>query len=408
MLTTSASPASPASPAIRRPLVLRPDALFDGRRAQLIDHPTVIVDGDTVVAVEAGRVDGFDDAEVIDLPGTTMVPGLIDIHVHLAFDGSPDAVASLAARTDEEALDAMVAAARHTLQAGITTVRDLGDRAYLATRVVDRAGAEAMPTIVAAGPPITTPGGHCHFLGEVACGVDDLRASVREHVERGVGVIKVMASGGNLTPGSDPARAQYDEAEMRALVDEAHRHGLPVVAHAHSAEAIVHAVAAGVDGIEHCTFMTPTGIVADQDVIDTIAARRIVVGSTVGVLPGFEPPPAIAPHLDAIIATHRRLHESGAIVLAGTDAGLAPPKPHAVLPYGIAELARLGMTNAEALQANTNDAARALGLGDHKGRVAPGFDADLLVVRGNPLDDLAHLLDVELVWRAGRLVRDER
>ena len=405
MTTTTTTPSSTA---VRRPLVLRPDALFDGQRAQLIDHPSVLIEGDTVVAVDTGRLDTFTDAEVIDLPGTTLVPGLIDIHVHLIFDGSPDAVGSLAMRTDEEALDTMVIAARRTLQAGITTVRDLGDRSYLATQVVDRAGAEPVPTIVAAGPPITTPGGHCHFLGEVACGANDLRASVREHVERGVGVIKVMASGGNVTPGSDPARAQYDEAEMRALVDEAHRHGLPVVAHAHSAEAIVHAVAAGVDGIEHCTFQTPAGIVPDQALIDEIARQRIVIGSTVGVLPGFTPPPSIAPHLAAIIASHRALHEAGAIVLAGTDAGLAPPKPHDVLPYGIEQLTDLGLTNVEALQANTSDAARALGLGDRKGRIAPGYDADLLVVRGNPLDDLARLRDVEAVWHAGRVVRDER
>lgn len=398
----------PAARTLRGPVLLRPDALFDGQSATLIDHPTVVVDGATIMAVEHGRIEAFADAQVVDLPGTTMVPGLIDIHVHLIFDGTFDAVGALAARTDDEALDTMVDAARRMRQAGITTVRDLGDRSYLATQVGDRAGSEPMPTIVAAGPPITTPGGHCHFLGEATTGVDGLRASVREHVERGVAVIKVMASGGNLTPGSDPTTAQYDEAEMRALVEEAHRHGLPVVAHAHSAAAVAHAVAAGVDGIEHCTFMTPDGIVPDQALIDTIAERRIVVGSTVGVLPGFEPPPALAGHMDAIIDSHRRLHEAGAIVLAGTDAGLAPPKPHDVLPWGIEQLTDLGLTNVEALRANTGDAARAIGLGDRKGRIAPGYDADLLVVRGNPFDDLTRLRDVELVWCGGHLVRDDR
>ena len=215
----------------------------------------------------------------------------------------------------------MVAAARRTLHAGITTVRDLGDRSYLATRVAARAGDEPMPTIVAAGPPITTPGGHCHFLGVSASGADELRASVRDHVDRGVGVIKVMASGGQVTEGSDPTVAQYSAAEMRALVDEAHRHGLPVVAHAHSAAAIAHAVAAGVDGIEHCTFMTSDGVHADQEVIDAIARQRIVVGATVGRLPGFAAPPHLATMLDAIRANFRRLREAGVSVLAGTDRG---------------------------------------------------------------------------------------
>jgi imidazolonepropionase-like amidohydrolase len=388
----------------RRRTAIHADRLFDGTAA--VADPLVLVEDGRITAVHSGtRVTAPPDTELVELPGATLLPGLVDAHVHLAFDAGPAPVAALADRDDDAALAAMAAAAAAQLRAGVTTVRDLGDRGYLALRLRGAAGVP-LPTIVASGPPITSPGGHCHFLGGVATGVDGVRAAVRDHIERGVDVIKVMASGGELTPGTDVHAAQFSPAELRALVDEAHRHGLPVTAHAHAVEAIAQAVGAGVDGIEHRAFRTPEGVHAPDDLVAAVVARRIAVGATVGVLPvdGVAPPPGLVRDLPAILAVLARLCREGAVVVAGTDAGIAPVKPHGVLPVGLAQLAELAMGNTGALRAGTSVAAQVCGLGDRKGRVAPGYDADLLAVEGDPAADIAALHRVVAVFVGGRPV----
>ena len=335
------------------------------------------------------------DAEVVDLPGATLLPGLVDTHVHLAFDAGSDPVAALSGRDDDAALAAMADAARAQLRAGVTTVRDLGDRDYLSLRLRDAAAEHAagpLPTIVAAGPPVTTPGGHCHFLGGAASGVAGVRAAVREHVERGVDVIKVMASGGEMTPGSHPHEPQFGPAELRAAVEEAHRFGLPVAAHAHPVEAIRNALDAGVDGIEHCTFRTADGVYAPDELMDALVESGVAIGVLFGIAPSAPaPPPEILRLLRASAEKFRLLWERGAVVVVGTDAGIVPQKPHGVLPFGVEELPGIGATPVEALRAGTSVAARVCGLGHRKGRVAPGFDADLLAVDGDPLADLGVL-----------------
>ena len=177
---------------------LRAAWLFDGSGSALIPDPLVVIDGGTIVAVGSGAP-APDGADVVDLGGAALLPGLVDTHVHLAFDASADPVAALAARSDEEAIEAMIRAGQAALRGGVTTVRDLGDRDYLSLGLRGRPG---LPTIVAAGPPVTTPAGHCHYLGGAAEPTEaGVRAAVRDHVERGVDVIKIMASGGTLKIG---------------------------------------------------------------------------------------------------------------------------------------------------------------------------------------------------------------
>ncbi len=384
-------------------IAIRAAALFDG--SALVPDPLVLVADGRIAEVAFGpRAAVPPDAELVELPGATLLPGLVDTHVHLAFDASKDPVGALGARDDEALLAAMADAARAQLRAGVTTVRDLGDRGYLALRLRDDAAAP-LPTILAAGPPITTPGGHCHFLGGEATGVDGVRAAVRERAERGVDVVKVMASGGELTPGSVTHEPQFTPDELRALVDEAHRCGLPVTAHAHAVAGVRNSLAAGVDGIEHCGFYTADGVDAPGELVAALVERRIAVGFTGGVAPSdLPPPPGLRRRLPALTALFTRLWQENVRLVVGTDAGIAPVKPHPTLPYGIAHLASLGVPSADALRTCTATAAEVCGLGDRKGRIAPGFDADLVAVPGDPLADLAVLHRPVAVFAGGERV----
>ena len=244
--------------AMNQLLVLRAGQVFDGERTL----------GQAMVVVQDGKISGMDTsgasppegAEVVDFgPEACLLPGLIDAHVHLAFDASAEVVTSLAACGDGALLEHMAAASARALHAGVTTVRDLGDRNYLSLMLRGRFPSTALPHIVAAGPPITTSGGHCYFLGGEAEGETALRAAVADRAGRGCDVVKVMVSGGNLTPGSQPHESQYGLAALQIVVDEAHRAGLPAAAHAHGAQAVADAVEAGFDTLEHVTSSPPAG-----------------------------------------------------------------------------------------------------------------------------------------------------
>jgi len=383
-----------------RLVAIRAEALFDGVSSVLVRDPLLVMDGPAIVSVDSA-VAPPPGAEVVDLAGATLLPGLIDTHVHLAFDGSADPVAALAGRDDGAVLAAMSAAGRAALRGGVTTVRDLGDRGYLSLGL---RGAGDLPTIVAAGPPITTPAGHCHFLGGGAEATPQaLRAAVRERAARGVDVIKVMASGGTMTPGTRQETSQFTADLLRVVVDEAHRLGLPVTAHAHGTAAIRMSLDAGVDGMEHVSFWSADGVDDPGDLVDRIAASRVAVGITGGVVPapGAVPPPAVAMRMPRIIANTRRMYEAGAHLILGTDAGIGLPKPHDVLRFALEQTAMLGIAPVVALSLATSRAAAACGLGDVKGRLARGFDADVVAVNGNPLADLAALRRIRAVFARG-------
>jgi imidazolonepropionase-like amidohydrolase len=392
-------------------LALRAARLFDGARVELLERPLLLIEDGRITGVESGEIEPPDGTHLVDLGDVTLLPGLIDVHVHLGFDASPAPAAQMMADDDATLVLRMRLAARRALAAGITTVRDLGDRGYLGIAVREwfRAGLEPGPEIVTAGPPITVTGGHCHFMGGEADGELELRRAVRTRVKRGVDVIKIMATGGEMTPGSNPLLPQYSVAELAAVVQEAHRLGTLVTAHAHGAPGIVAAVDAGVDGLEHCLFRVAGGIDAQQSLIDRIAEQQIAVCPTLGIAPGAVSAAMLAGSpmtrvVEAFAVVLERMHRAGVRLVAGTDAGIFPGKPHDVLPYAVRAMADAGLRNAEALSAATSVAASACNIADRKGTLAVGRDADILAVEGNPMVNLAALHDVRAVFRAGARV----
>ncbi|MBT2385186.1 amidohydrolase family protein [Streptomyces sp. ISL-11] len=389
-------------------LAVRARSLFDGVCPDRVDRPLILIDGGRIVAVRSGGEPPA-HATVADLGDATLLPGFVDTHVHLAFDASDDVVGRLRRADDEELLERMRTAGRAALAAGVTTVRDLGDRGYLALRLREETEKDpaAGPRILAAGPPITTQGGHCWFLGGVAEGVEGVRAAVRERAARGVDVVKVMVTGGDLTAGSDPYRPQYGAAELRAAVREAHRHELPITAHAHAATGIADAVAAGFDSVEHCFFLTDAdgGVDYDRRVVDEMVRAGVVASLTLGALPGGPPPPPhIARRRAGLVAGLATMRQAGVTMACGSDAGVFPAKPHGGFPYSVTAMVEMGFTPLEALRAATSTAARLCGVAGHKGCIAPGYDADLVALAGDPFTDVEAVHAVTAVFRAGERV----
>jgi imidazolonepropionase-like amidohydrolase len=245
-------------------------------------------------------------------------------------------------------------------------------------------------------------------MGGEVTGEDGMRRAVRESVARGADLIKIMATGGALTPTTDPLGPQFTVAEVAAAVREAHEMGRPATVHAHASVGMRLAVDAGADGIEHGMFWVEDGVRIDPALVDRIAENGTWVCPTVGIRPDRQgehrPPPAVAARLAQFPAVLATLHAAGVRLVAGSDSGIAPLKPHDVLPYSIRAMAAAGMSNLDALRSATSQAARACGVADRKGRLAPGLDADILAVSGEPLTNLHALDRIKAVYRAGHRV----
>jgi imidazolonepropionase-like amidohydrolase len=382
--------------------------LLTGPAGGRIAGGAVLVRDETIVAAgSAHEVEKAAPAGVsrMSFPDATLLPGLINCHVHLAFDAGPDPIAAVQQVDGSSLLLGMAGRARQLLESGVTTARDLGDRDGLAVRVRDAVAEGVLPgpRILAATAPLTVPGGHCWFLGGEVDGERSIRERVRRNAESGADLIKVMASGGQMTPGGAAMwESQFGTDELRVVVDEAGRFGLPVAAHAHGTEAIVAAVAAGVDTIEHCTWMAEGGrFDPREDVAAEMATKGITVCSTTS--PNWR---RIAERLGeeraAVIQGRLRwLDEHGVRLVAGTDAGL-PGSTFDGLVGSFGLYQRLGFSHERIIETATVDAARAVGLAETTGRLAAGLSADVLVVDGDPLADLDALHNVRLVLARGR------
>ena len=367
---------------------------------------TVLVEDRTIIGVEPYRFQVPGHCLVTGYEGT-LLPGLIDTHTHLVTDSGVAALDRVAGYSAEQIQEVISRALRDQLRAGVTTVRDLGDRRFcvLDRRDRQRPGPVTEPTIVASGPPLTSKDGHCHYLGGEVSGTGEIIGAVAERAERGADIIKVMASGGVNTPGTDVMLTQFTTAELKLIVDRAHAAGLAVTAHAHGTPAVEQAVAAGVDGIEHCSCVTDRGFgQVSEETVSALARGRIAVCPTIGADPQLmkAPPPAVKAMMDRMGLTLEqmllarsafvgRLHQAGVRLVSGADSGIGPAKRHGVLPYAVCELVTAGLSVTEALATATSGAAEACGVSTRKGRLAPGYDADVLVVDGDLENDVTAL-----------------
>lgn len=393
---------------------VRAPVAFDGT-SFLEGGATVLVEGEQIVGVEAFGCDLPEGCELTSYDGTVL-PGLINAHSHLSSEGTVGALERVGSATDDEIDATIEQSLRSQLRGGVTTVRDLGDRHYRTIAARDRM-TPGLPRIVAAGPPITTEAGHCHYLGGEVSGVDGIRAAINDRRDRGVDVVKVMASGGLLTKGTDAFGVQFTPEELRLLVEAAHEAGLGVLAHAHSLAGIEHALTAGVDGIEHFTGLAEGGLQVSDVLLARVAAAGVVVDPTLGFdRAAFEalpaPPPGVLEAMrrtgmdpeslnGARIEVVGRIRQHGVRLITGVDDGAIAIKPHGSIALAIDALMDAGYPIAEALATTTSLAADACGLAEVTGSLRAGLAADVLVVDGDLSTGPDPLRSPTAVWVRG-------
>ena len=372
--------------------------LWDGVADAYANANSVAVEGEVIAGI--GRDLGGEDCG-----GLTVVPGLIDAHVHMVLDPSYRTVAEQLAEQPDALRRKMAERAFAMVRAGITTARDLGGGEWLELELRDRidAGEIPGPRLLCAGQPVTSVGGHCHFWGGEAANVEEACAVIeRQHAHK-VDLVKLMATGGMQTAGSRPKDAQFDQATTTAIVRAANARGYAVAAHCHGTPGIRHAAKAGVYTIEHCSWIGADGKRGDYDpeVVREIARRGIWISPTVHA--GW------ARFGDAFAAqataNFRAMKAAGCRLTASTDAGI-PNVYHHDLARALPVFARLAeLTPVQTLRSATSVGAAALGLADATGVLREGMCADLLFVRGDPLTDLSALTRPALVVARGREFR---
>jgi imidazolonepropionase-like amidohydrolase len=361
---------------------------------------------------------------ILDYRDATILPGLVDAHMHLASPGDGTSGEDLGAEDDATLLLRSLTNARVVLSTGITALRENGNknRVSLVLRAAIEQGVVQGPRIVACGRPICTPGGHLWFFGGEAQGVLGVRDRVRQLIADGADWIKITATGGS-TLGTDPRRASFTPVEMLAICDEARAAGTLPGAHATATAGVQNALDAGVDMLIHCDFQEADGSIKYRpDLTDRAVEAGIWINPTLYVRVAqlealsdrakageanardTQNLSTLRRRVDASLEATRKMLQAGARIVAGSDTPWRFARPAGGLAKEIQLLASVGMTNVQALSAATSDAAVAIGLGDVAGAVAVGREADLVVVEGNPLADLRALGSVLAVFVSGVLV----
>jgi len=374
---------------------------------------TLLVRGTKIVAVgPSNDIRIPKGATRLNGRGLTVIPGLIDCHIHLCLGGEADVVSAL---ESEQPSYTLLKSARHaqaTIEAGFTTVRDVGSRdhsIFTLKQAID-SGLLPGPRIVGAGLAICMIGGHARFIGREVEGADQVRTVVAEQVAAGAGVIKVIASGGVLTPGTSPDDAQMTAEELAAAVDAARQAGKPVAAHAHGASGMKRAIQAGASSIEHATLLDEeSGTLMKQHgvyMVPTLSA----LATTAACRPGCGIPESALGKAKAMTKRHKasfkQAYEGGIFIAMGTDAG-TPFNYHGENAQELERMVALGMSPMDAIISSTAKAAKLIGVHQSVGTLAKGMEADLVILNKNPLRRIEVLRDRDTivgVMKAGKFV----
>ena len=386
--------------------------LIDGT-GDLHDNATVLVRGTKILAAGPSNEVRIPKGAVrIDGRGLSMIPGLIDCHVHFCLGGEPDVVGTLESEQPFYTLLKSAMHAKATIDAGFTTVRDVGsrDHSIFTLKQAIESGLMPGPRIIGAGRAICMVGGHARFIGQEVAGTEQVRQVVAEQVAAGAGVIKIIASGGVLTPGTSPDEAQMTMEELAAAVDAAQQAGKRVAAHAHGASGMKNAINAGVRSIEHATLLDEeSGALMKRYgvyMVPTLSA----LATTAACRPGCGIPESALDKAKAMTKRHqasfKAAHQSGIAIAMGTDAG-TPFNYHGDNAQELERMVAFGMTPMEAIVASTATAARLIGIQDSVGTLTKGREADLVILKGNPLRRIGILRNRDKivgVMKAGKFV----
>jgi len=396
-------------------LCIRNANLLDIASGAMRANRSVIVSGDHIETILDSSPKWSGD--LIDATGLYLCPGLIDCHVHFFWDpGSSPRITYL--ESDDETKQGWATRnARIAIETGITTMRDCAAPAALMfafQRQVERREILG-PHIISCGHALMRVKGHCHFMGGEVSTVEDVRRMVEWHLEQGAGFVKLMASGGGLTPGTVPHEADLPLELMQAASELAHANGVQITAHCHATESIERAIEAGLDMIEHVSFVEPPGRYRyDEGITRRILDQGIVVSPTVisalhtarrfGESGAAHNPKDVAAieRLEGRLTNTSHFHQLGLRIIGGTDAG-ATDTPFDSLIDEVLAYTQAGMSPAEALRTVTSQSAQFLNL-PHLGQIKSGYRADMILLEGNPLEDLNALRKPLKVFKSGRLV----
>jgi len=398
--------------------VVRAGKFLDVRTGKMLTNQAIVVEDGKIISVGSDTDALPEGAKVIDLSDKTVLPGLIDAHTHITFDPK-FGYDRLAISVPREALIG-AKNARITLLAGFTTIRNVGatEFADIALRDAINAGDVPGPRIDASGPALSITGGHCDDnllpygwhateVG-VADGVENVQHKVREIIKYGADVVKICATGGVLSLGDNPQHSQYTQAELNAIVADAHRLGRKVAAHAHGAEGIRWSAEAGVDSIEHGSYIDDAAIAAMKQ-HGTYLVPTLYLGDWfLENAPKMNVPPSMLAKGKEVMPAARKniahAFASGVKVGFGTDAAVYP---HGLNAREFAVMVKLGLTPLQAIQAATLNDADLLGWSDKVGVLEPGRYADIIAVEGDPLADITTLERVKFVMKGGVVYKNE-